>query len=403
MGETYSLLAPFFVDEIRDEAAFVRRSVAILRANGFETVSDDGGQTVESYEIDGDPRSDAALEAVAVEIADAGSGDVSVWLEEFHARARFSFDRESADEVVPSLALTSLDEYAFDEDDVPRETALSRADHLVDAIAALAVETDPWLVGAGMYLSYAFPTLGSYPQGRPPESGIERLAWVTVFGEGFHDRFGGRERLLEAPAWNVRALENGAVLVRQRDMPHGVRSDTDRGPEPSTYEYLFDRKSIADLRAEIDRQRRTYVDPFHDLEEGELASDVLICEGHAPFEVEAIDYAAFPAPREMGEWCHVLCVRRDGDALWEANNGEFVRRLVDADGRPIGDLPDGVPFHQEMISKVVTTEHAGGRELDMYRMERPDEPSLAAQLYGLDRLVDGESIWQDRDEPVTQD
>ncbi len=36
-------------------------------------------------------------------------------------------------------------------------------------------------------------------------------------------------------------------------------------------------------------------------------------------------------------------------------------------------------------------------------MDRSDEPSLAAQLYGLDRLVEGESIWQDRDEPVTWD
>ncbi|PCR90526.1 hypothetical protein [Natrinema ejinorense] len=402
MGETYSLMGLFFVDDVGDGAAFVRRTVERLRDNGFETTSG-GGEMIDRYAVDGDRRvdTDTTLTDAAGEIADSGSGKIETRLESYPVEARFDLDGVGDSELPIPVTLRGPETSAFEEYDVPRELARDRSDRLADGIAGLAVEVDPWLAVA--WIPYPHKDAHPYPEGKPPETALETLGWVTVFGETFYDRFGGRERLLEAPAWNVRGLESGAVLVREQETPGSGRSDADPAPDPSTYAYLFEGESLAELRVEIERQRSTYVDPFRDLEDGELASDVVICESHAPFEFEGMNYAAFPDHLDRSDRCHVLCVRRDGDKLWVANTDEFVRRLVDADGRPIGDRPDGVPPDQEMISLVISTEYEDATSFDLYRMESPDDPSVVGGLLGLQRAPDGESIWQDRDDPVTRD
>ncbi|WP_226481955.1 hypothetical protein [Natrinema amylolyticum] len=380
MGESYSMRTLFFADEMSDGEPFVRRTVERLRENGLDT--------------------DTALDDAVADITTGNGGRIEVRLDGYPIEVRFDLEAP-AEEPDTVLWLDGPDESAFEEHDIPLDTARNRADRLADAIADLTVETDPWLVVG--WIPYPYRDVHPYPEGHPPETGLERLGWVTVFGELFHEQFGGRERLLEAPAWNVRDLENGAVLVREQEIPGSGRSDVDPGPAPSTDDYLFEGESLADLWTEIERQRSTYVDPFRDLEEGELASDIVMCEDHAPVEFEGMDYTSFPDDLDRSDRCHVLCVRRDGDKLWEGNSGEFVRRLVDADGRPIGEMPDGVPDHREMISLVVATEYEDPTALDLYRMESPDEPSVVGGLIGLQRAPDGESIWQDRDEPVTRD
>ncbi|QCS43006.1 hypothetical protein [Natrinema versiforme] len=380
MGGSYSTRTLFFADEMPDGEPFVRRTVERLRENGLDT--------------------DTALDDAAADIATGNGGSIEVRLDDYPIEVRFDFEA-SAEAPDTVLWLDGPDESAFEEYDVPLDTARDRADRLADAIADLAVEIDPWL--AVGWIPYPHQDVHPYPEGYPPKTRLERLGWVTVFGEPFHEQFGGRERLLEAPARNVCDLENGAVLVRESTIPGTDRSDTDSGPAPSTDDYLFGGESLAELRAEIERQRRTYVDPFRDLEEGELASDIVMCEDHAPFEFEGMDDPSFPDDLDRGDRCHVLCVRRDGDTLWEGNNGEFVRRLVDVDGRPIGEMPDGVPDHREMISLVISTEYDGASSLDLYRMDSPEDPSVVGGLLGLERASDGESIWQDRNEPVTRD
>ncbi|MEY7849778.1 hypothetical protein AB7C87_11350 [Natrarchaeobius sp. A-rgal3] len=240
MGESTLLLVPFFVEEPGDEAEFVRRTVEILREHGFETTYDGCNELIEDYEADGARfrNADESLEEVAAELADASEGTITVWIDDHRIRVGYDFDADTDGEVEPTLSLSGVNEHFFHGDDVSGETARERADRIVDAIAALAVETDPWYVGGWMHPHYG---LDPYPDGKPPESGVERLGWIAVFGEAFHDRFGGRQRLLETPAWNVRDLESGVVLVRRGDLPRFLDCPVDTGLEPSTDDYLFDR------------------------------------------------------------------------------------------------------------------------------------------------------------------
>lgn len=405
MGETYTVWTPVYIGERPDD--LIRRTIRILNENGFETTSDGDTDLVERYRFEGDDRydihRDATLDEVIQESRTTDDVDrvvIRVWMPDNPSCLRVEFnDEESV--AYPTLALFGPDERELgDKGDVEYDLARERSDRLADALVELAEEFAPWLAFARVHHPYDKGDV--FPEDKPPNSGVEAIPWMAVFGEEWFGRFGGRERVLDAPSWRVDVLDFGGVFLRSHDVPTRIRSDATSRDEISTYDYLFDRESIDELQAEIERQKSTFVDPFRDLDDGKLASDVVICEAHAPFEFEGMNYASFFDEYTIDKMCHVLCVCRDGDKLWEANNDEFVRRLVDEDGQPIGELPDGVPPHREMISHKVVTEHYGAAPLDMLRMDAPDEPSLTAQLHGLSRMREGKSIWENEDEPVTR-
>ncbi len=292
---------------------------------------------------------------------------------------------EPADDLAPitlRVPGTRLDHTVQDHDVQPEVEAL------VDASETLAEAVDPWVAVLAV-----MPDGRKVPTGRLPDHGIEKLPFVTVFGPAFLDHVGGREHVLAAPVYETRALGTGGVLVRTRDKPI-VKHPLDEGPSGSPEKHVLEGRSAAD--------RERFVDPFHELAEGELATDPVLCESHAPFEWERVDYAAFPELPERDEHCHVLCVRRDGEKLWEAHNGEFIRRLIDEDGQPIGTLPEGVPPHQEFVSTAIRTAYEDDPPMHMYRMDALDEPSVYARLRGMDAVPEGESIWEGRETPVTR-
>lgn len=404
MGETHNVWMPVYIGERPDD--LIRRTIRVLIDNGFETTSDSDTNLVEWYRFEGDDRDDIRRDATLDEVIkefrttdDVDTVVIRIWTSENPSCLRVEFnDEESV--TYPTLALFGPDEWELgDKGNVEYDVARERSDRLADALVGLAEEFDPWFAFARVH--HPYDGGDAFPEGKPPNSGVETIPWMTVFGEEWFDRFGGRGRVLDAPSWRVESLDSGGVFLRSHDVPARIRSDATGGSDISTYDYLFRRESIDDLQSEIERQKSTFVDPYRDLDDGELASDVVMCEAHAPFEFEEMDYASIFDEYTIDDMCHVFCVYRDGDKLWEANNDEFIRRLVDDGGQPIGELPDGVPPHQEMISHKVVTEHHGVAPLDMLRMDAPDEPSLTAKLFGLSRAREGESIWQDEDEPVT--
>ncbi|MBX0288561.1 hypothetical protein EGH22_19710 [Halomicroarcula sp. F28] len=256
---------------------------------------------------------------------------------------------------------------------------------LVDAFEAIAEAIDPW-----MAILAIMPDGRKVPEGHPPDHGIEKLPFVTVFGEESFDHIGDREHVLDAPVYETRSLDTGSVLVRTRDVL--IVKHPDEGPSGSPEKHLFEGLSADD--------RQRFVDPFRELEDGALATDPVMCEAHAPFEWGEMDYRLFPDLPDRDEHCHVICVRREGSKLWEAHNGEFIRRLVDENGQPIGDLPESVPPHQEFISTAIRSAYEEDPPMHMYRMDSTEEPSVYARVRGMDAVRQGESIWEDRDTPA---
>jgi|GEM_PF-6588700 len=265
----------------------------------------------------------------------------------------------------------------------------AQIDALVEVFEAIAETVDPWIAVLAM-----MPGGYKIPSDHPPDHGLEKLPFAVVFGEEWFDHIGSPKAVLNAPVYETRALDTGSVLVRTRDKIV-VKQPLDEGPSGSPEKHLFEGHSPED--------RQRFVDPFQELEDGELATDPVLCEAHAPFEWATLDYARFPELPDRETNCHVLSVRREGDKLWEAHNGEFVRRLVDENGQPIGERPDTVPPEQEFVSTAIRTAYEEDPPWHLYRMDSLEDPSVFARLVGMDAVPEGESIWEDRETPVTSE
>lgn len=319
-------------------------------------------------------------------------GSVEVWYdgedENDHSRHRYTIEfhtSEPVDDIAPVMITGPgawIDHTKQDHD------VDAQVNALVDAFEALAEAIDPWVAVLAIV-----PDGQKIPSDPLPNHGIEKLPFVTVFDSEFVGLLGGRDHVLAAPVYETRSLSTGAVLVRNRDMPI-VKHPLDEGPRGSPEKHLFEGLSAED--------RNRFIDPFHELAEGDLATDLVLCGTHAPFDWVKMDYTAFPELPDRDDHCHVLCVRRDGQKLWEAHNGEFIRRLVAEDGQPIGDLPKGVPPHQEFISTAIRSVYEEDPPMHMYRMDSLEEPSVYASIQDMDTIPEGESIWVDRETPVTR-
>ncbi|MFC3959934.1 hypothetical protein [Halovivax cerinus] len=399
MSDPRKLQVSAFVDDPTDN--LVRRAIERLHESGFETDWNRAADQVHWYEVgsfeDGrETRNDSSFDTVGAEIAAAKSGVVRTEFADRYALVTFTLDAdERYDELAPVVHVDGITERAFESNEVSAEPARERAETVEEAVVALAEALDPWYLTVS--IRHIDELMGLHPDEHPPNSGLEELGWMTVFSEEWFPGFGGRDRVLDAPVWKAAELDTGAVFLRTDPVPGHVRPDLSGDHEVSAYEYLFEGRSVTELRAEIDRKRSTFVDPFRELEPGELASDPVVCEAHAPFEFEGMDYGTFPDDLDYGDRCHVFCVRRRDDRLWEVNSETFIRRLVDEDGLPIGELPADVPPDEEMISLAVGTAYEGDLSLDLYRMDAPDEPSVHAQLLGLSTIPEDGQLWHDEE------
>ncbi len=79
------------------------------------------------------------------------------------------------------------------------------------------------------YLSTAKRKIGLFVTTHHLEKYIPDIYWVTVFGKPYVNLF-SRERLLSAPAYRVRELPNGSMLVQLTEYPPGL------GEPPNSYE-----------------------------------------------------------------------------------------------------------------------------------------------------------------------
>jgi hypothetical protein len=79
------------------------------------------------------------------------------------------------------------------------------------------------------YLSTAKRSISLFVTTQLLRKYIPDIYWVTVFGKPYVDLF-SRERLLSAPAYQVRELENGSVLIQLTEFPG------ESGEGPNSYE-----------------------------------------------------------------------------------------------------------------------------------------------------------------------
>lgn len=175
--------------------------------------------------------------------------------------------------------------------------------------------------GAGSYR-------GVRPLERPIVDNISKMNWLTVFSEPLISELGGRERVLNTPAWRVEELDSGHIMIVKTDNPAYPTVE----PVVDPVEYLLE-----DANADPDddvSENIGLADPFAALDTGEYGADICVYREDISQE--------FP-----NEVLNLVRVRVDENRdLRRVDNDQFVRNIVD-------DGPDDdIHFIQQMLADV---------------------------------------------------
>ncbi|MFB6146505.1 MAG: hypothetical protein ABEJ08_02340 [Halobacteriaceae archaeon] len=382
----------------------IEGAIARVLEAGFEP-ADEAAYHVE-YSTDSGydaTREEAPPSEVAAETVADGHSEVVVSLDGFELMVDFELEKPQPEE--PPVHLYGL-EGALVGQEVSEDAARRRSDVLTDAVAELTTELDPWGVVTALHGEEGLH--GEIPTDLTSDPTLSKLPWLTVFGPEWCDRLGGRARLLETPAYDARSLPNGAAMVRKTAVPDPEWSPTgvlDEKKAVSPTDYVFQDWTTTDpdelrerMLADSDRE---HLDPFRSFEAGAYGEDIVVCKAHCPVvgETDETDYRGLlDSDLDVGDRCQVLKVRRRDDKLWVQPSGEFLRRLVDVEGRPVGERPDGVPPEHEMLSLTVLLESQRENPPSWYAIEDTDDKSVATRVNRFISMPRSDSIWQDGNE-----
>lgn len=309
---------------------------------------------------------DVPLEPAIEQLEGAHAGSLKLWYEQSpstHLTVGFQLDQDRRWNDGPlriSFQTLPLDPGGeLDPEFHAASKIQTRVSVIVDLIATLAECYDPeyaWgMLGTGQR-----PGEGLRPTGRPISEHVDELGWVTVLSEPLVDAFGGRERVLDTPAWKVQELETGHVVIVKTDNPV---EPTDV-PSISSEEYLLEGRSREELKADLLAGH----DPFLDIAPGEYGSDVVLEPAAVGGDVTNEDL----------ELVRVEC--GSDNCLWDANTGEFVRRLVDGPKDPIGNLPAEIDSEDEMY----TACYLWNIPVEFVRLADPDDENVVTKVMRLD-------------------
>lgn len=217
---------------------------------GFDTIKDGGDDYIQEYETvdhefgrnagdpnDGDTSSD--LSNIATEISEAGEGTVTLWYNGIEFK--LSFHVQSGQEWhIPKINAKFWRVNITPNKKLTGEGAQDRINHFLKAIKSLTTEFDPEFA----YCDILDRIEQVYPEERPIADQIEYIPWVTVLSPQLVEEFGGYERVLATPAWQVEELKSGHVLIVRTDNPVMPAE----GPRISSAEYLLEGKSLREIR-----------------------------------------------------------------------------------------------------------------------------------------------------------
>jgi len=118
-----------------------------------------------------------------------------------------------------------------------RECVQERVEALLSLIKEFVRVTNPEYVWS-MQVAGPQPDKGLRPMDRPISEHLDRLGWVTVLSESLLTDFGGKNHVLNTPAWKVETLETEHVILVKSDNP----IDSTHMPSQSPEHHLFNDK-----------------------------------------------------------------------------------------------------------------------------------------------------------------
>lgn len=296
------------------------------------------------------------------DLAAARSGGVTFWFDDAEeATVTVRFEGQRDDWRRPSLSfdfqLLQLDRTSAA---VSEDAARSRVETVVSLTGALATVVDPEYAWGEISTRGEFVT-EQRPTTRPIHEDVDELGWITVLSPALVEQFGGRDRVLDAPARRVEELETGHVLIVKSDNPNESASRS----SGSVDEFLLEGQSVDGGSG--DGQPTAY-DPFRDLSPGECGADVVLETSAVGGDVSNEDLQV------------VRCEVGDEGGLWSVDDGTFVRRRLEGLKTPIGDVPAGASAEAERYSLLVPM----AIPVEFVRLDSPSDENVVTRLMDLD-------------------
>ena len=256
----------------------------------------------------------------------------------------------------------------------PDQHTRSKVQQRVDAIVRLLLDIVELVNPAYAWSMLSIgtrPDRGLRPMERPIVDDISRISWLTVFSEELVEDLGGRDHVLETPAWRVETLESGHIVVIATDNP----TDPSFEPASDPEDHLLDGENQLDES----RDNLNLADPFAALDVGEYGADVCLHR----------DDIARSFPNED---LRLIRVEVDEERnLRRVDTGAFVRNVVDADpgddadlvGRMLSDIPADATEEDLHVSALF---HAAVPPA-FVRLDGPDDENLVTKVMALDLNV----------------
>jgi len=136
-----------------------------------------------------------------------------------------------------------------------RQKVQNRVQAIIDLLVKLVVLTEPEYVWSRLAVGTHYDE-ELRPMDRPITDNISKMSWFTVFSESVVEQLGGRERVLEAPAWRIDALETGHIVIIRANNP----TDPTEKPDTSPATYLLEESDSQS--SDPESTDLSLVDPF---------------------------------------------------------------------------------------------------------------------------------------------
>lgn len=237
-------------------------------------------------------------------------------------------------------------------------------DAITDLVCSLAVSNDPEYVAA--HDPVATDSDPVIPTTRPIVNDIDRLPVLGIYSRDMVETLGGREWVLETPAWRVEELDNGQILVITDEPPWGY----DAGTAKATEYLLEGGENSGGSPSEPDLS-----DPFVALDPGDYGTDVRVHREDIATEFHNEDLRL------------VRVYRDDQENLRRVEGGGFVRNVVvdpENDEALIRGMLAEIPPNADDNNLLVSALLHGAIPSSFIRLDDPDGENVVSRVLNLD-------------------
>ncbi|KZX48915.1 hypothetical protein [Haloarcula sp. K1] len=210
---------PYHIGFVANKTPDARELYNRCQQAGLKTTHDGEADIVAEYRIGLTGHTDSSLEDALNALEQTENGSMRFWTEaDMMIRVGISHPTTEDEQMMGCVNI------GFQTSEIyggahPDSTYRARIDELLDIVAEIVPTVEPKYVWSSVYKGHE-DYERFVPDGEPIANNIENLSWITVMSPQVIEQFGGREHVLDTPAWRVRELDSGHVMLVLEEDPY---------------------------------------------------------------------------------------------------------------------------------------------------------------------------------------